>query len=86
MDEQSYNPIVPVKVGNHRASARSGHGTHWREVEQADGSAEGNIAEARNQRLHPDSVEHPPRPVQNPVHSYNPGVHTINAPLRFPND
>ena len=31
MDEQSYDPIVPVKVGNRRASARSGHGTHWRE-------------------------------------------------------
>jgi hypothetical protein len=31
MAEQSYNPIVPMKVGNRRASARSGHGTHWRE-------------------------------------------------------
>jgi hypothetical protein len=31
MDEQSYDPIVPVKVGNRRASERSGHGTHWRE-------------------------------------------------------
>ena len=31
MVEQSYNPIIPVKVGNHRASARSGHETHWRE-------------------------------------------------------
>lgn len=29
--EQSYNPIVPMKVGNRRASARSGHGIHWRE-------------------------------------------------------
>jgi hypothetical protein len=29
--EQSYNLIVPVKVGNRRASERSGHGTHWRE-------------------------------------------------------
>lgn len=29
--EQSYNSIVPMKVGNRRASARSGHGTHWRE-------------------------------------------------------
>jgi hypothetical protein len=29
--EQSYDPIVPVRVGNRRASARSGHGTHWRE-------------------------------------------------------
>jgi len=33
MDEQSYDPVVPVKVGNRRASARSGHGTHWREGE-----------------------------------------------------
>ena len=29
--EQSYDPILPVKVGNRRASARSGHGTYWRE-------------------------------------------------------
>jgi len=29
--EQSYDPIVLVKVGNRRASVRSGHGTHWRE-------------------------------------------------------
>ena len=31
MEEQSYDPVVPVKVGNRRASERSGHGTHWRE-------------------------------------------------------
>jgi hypothetical protein len=31
MTEQSYNSIVPMKVGNRRASARSGHGSHWRE-------------------------------------------------------
>jgi hypothetical protein len=31
MAEQSYNLIVPMKVGNRRASARSGHETHWRE-------------------------------------------------------
>ncbi len=31
MDEQSYDPVVPAKVGNRRASTRSGHGTHWRE-------------------------------------------------------
>ena len=29
--EQSYDPIVPAKVGNRRASLRSGHGTHRRE-------------------------------------------------------
>jgi hypothetical protein len=31
MDEQSYDPVVPVKVENRRASARSGHDIHWRE-------------------------------------------------------
>jgi hypothetical protein len=31
MLEQSYNPIVPTKVGNRRAPARGGHGTHRRE-------------------------------------------------------
>jgi len=31
MLEQSYNLIVPTKVGNCRAPARGGHGTHWRE-------------------------------------------------------
>ena len=29
--EQAYDPVVPAKVGNRRASERSGHGTHWRE-------------------------------------------------------
>jgi hypothetical protein len=29
--EQSYEPIVPVKVGNRRAPGRGGHGSHWRE-------------------------------------------------------
>lgn len=31
MEEQSYDPVVPVKVENRRASERSGHGIHWRE-------------------------------------------------------
>jgi hypothetical protein len=31
VDEQSYEPIVPAKVGNRRAPARGGHDTHWRE-------------------------------------------------------
>jgi hypothetical protein len=31
MDEQSYDPVVPVKGENRRASERSGHGIHWRE-------------------------------------------------------
>ena len=29
--EQSYEPIVPMKVGKRRAPARGGHDTHWRE-------------------------------------------------------
>jgi hypothetical protein len=29
--EQSYEPIVPLKVGNRRAPERGGHDTHWRE-------------------------------------------------------
>jgi hypothetical protein len=31
MLEQSYNLIVPSKVGNRRAPETGGHGTHWRE-------------------------------------------------------
>jgi hypothetical protein len=31
MLEQSYNLIVPMKVGNRRAPETGGHGTHWRE-------------------------------------------------------
>jgi hypothetical protein len=31
MPEQSYNLIVPTKVGNRRAPETGGHGTHWRE-------------------------------------------------------
>ena len=31
MLEQSYNLIVPTKVGNRRAPETGGHGTHWRE-------------------------------------------------------
>ena len=45
MDEQSYEPIVPVKVGNRRASARSGHGTHWRE-----GGTSGRICRRKHRR------------------------------------
>jgi hypothetical protein len=51
MDEQSYDPVVPMKVENRRASERSGHGTHWREGgEQGDASVEGNISETQNSR------------------------------------
>ncbi len=31
MEEQSYDPVVPMKAENRRASERSGHGIHWRE-------------------------------------------------------
>ena len=31
VDEQSYAPIVPMKVENRRAPERGGHGIHWRE-------------------------------------------------------
>jgi hypothetical protein len=31
VDEQSYEPIVPMKVENRRAPERGGHGIHWRE-------------------------------------------------------
>ena len=30
-EEQSYESMVPKKVGNRRAPARGGHGTHWRD-------------------------------------------------------
>ena len=29
--EESYEPIVPMKVENRRAPARGGHDIHWRE-------------------------------------------------------
>jgi len=29
--EQSYESMVPTKVGNRRAPERGGHGTHWRD-------------------------------------------------------
>ena len=87
MDEQSYDPNSTREGGEPQGfrKERPRYALEGR-GEQADGSTEGNISEAGHQRLHPDSVEHPPRPAQNPVHSYNPGVHTIDAPLRFPND
>jgi hypothetical protein len=38
-----------MKVGNRRAPARGGHGTHWREgVARAGASDEGNIVETLN--------------------------------------
>jgi hypothetical protein len=29
--EQSYDPIIPMKVENRRAPETGGHGIHWRE-------------------------------------------------------
>jgi hypothetical protein len=49
MVEQSYNPIVPMKVGNRRASERSGHGTHWREGgSKRTNLLKGDIIETQN--------------------------------------
>jgi len=48
MEEQSYDPVIPRKVGNRRASERSGHGTHRREGgNRCTYLAKGNIAEAQ---------------------------------------
>jgi hypothetical protein len=48
VDEQSYEPTVPMKVGNRRASERSGHGTHWREGgNKRTNLSKGNIVEAQ---------------------------------------
>src|SRR5271167_2554249 len=47
MLEQSYDPIVPMKVGNRRAPARGGHGTHWRE----GGSKRTNLSKGDITRL-----------------------------------
>ena len=54
MDEQSFEPTVPMKVGNRRASARSGHGTHWREGgNRCTYLTKGNIADVQNSILCP---------------------------------
>jgi hypothetical protein len=48
VEEQSYDPVVPVKVGNRRASGRSGHGTHWRKGgNRCTYLTKGNIDEAQ---------------------------------------
>lgn len=52
MAEQSYNLIVPMKVGNRRASARSGHETHWRE----GGSGRTNLLKGDISRLRTRNV------------------------------
>jgi hypothetical protein len=53
MDEQSYDPVVPAKVGNRRASEKErprnpleGRG------KQGDASVEGNISETQNSRTY----------------------------------
>src|ERR1035441_7433357 len=49
MAEQSYNLIVPMKVGNRRASEKSGHGTHWREGgSKRTNLLKGDIVETQN--------------------------------------
>src|SRR5262249_61937710 len=45
--EQSYNPIVLMKVENRRAPARGGHGPHWRE----GGSRRTNLLKGNITRL-----------------------------------
>jgi hypothetical protein len=51
MVEQSYNPIVPRKVGNRRASARSGHETQWREGgSRHTNLSKGDMTETQNSK------------------------------------
>ena len=60
MDEQSYEPTVPMKVGNRRASERSGHGTHWREGEnKRTNLSTGNIVEAQTSVAMSTQIEQP---------------------------
>jgi hypothetical protein len=60
MDEQSYDPIVPVKVGNRRASERSGHGTHWREGgNKRTNLSKGNIVEAQTSVAMSTQIDRP---------------------------
>jgi hypothetical protein len=47
MREQSYNLIVPTKVGNRRAPETGGQGTHWRE----GGSKRTNLLKGNITRL-----------------------------------
>ena len=48
MDEQSYEPVVPVKVGNRRVPQGTATVPTGGKGEQADVSAEGNIGETQN--------------------------------------
>src|SRR5437867_404584 len=43
MPEQSYNLIVPTKVGNRRAPETGGHDTHWRGGSKRTNLLKGNI-------------------------------------------
>jgi hypothetical protein len=57
MAEQSYNLIVPMKVGNRRASARSGHETHRREGGNGRTNLlKGNIIETQNSNRYVHSI------------------------------
>src|SRR5580692_3979886 len=60
MEEQSYDPIVPVKVENRRASARSGHGIHWREGgNKRTNLPKGNIVEAQTSVAMSTQIDRP---------------------------
>jgi hypothetical protein len=60
VDEQSYDPVVPMKVGNRRASARSGHGTHWREGgNRCTNLSKGNIVEAQTSVAMSPQIDRP---------------------------
>jgi hypothetical protein len=52
MVEQSYNPILPRKVGNRRAPARGGQGTHRREGgSRRTNLLKGDITRRRTRKL-----------------------------------
>src|SRR5215469_9066583 len=55
MQEQSYDLILPKKVGNRRAPARGGHGTHWRE----GGSSRTNLLKGDITRHRTPELMHP---------------------------
>ena len=60
MEEQSYDLVVPMKVGNRRASERSGHGTHWREGgNKRTNLSKGNIVEAQTSVAMSTQIDRP---------------------------
>ena len=51
---------TPMKVGNRRASARSGHGTHWREGgNKRTNLSKGNIVEAQTSVAMSTQIDRP---------------------------